>query len=811
MTPAQLRIKEWRENPRRFVWDNFKVEPDAWQGEVLDAFASSDPLKSRISMQACSGPGKSAVLAWCGWNFLSCYGRPGHHPKAAVVAITADTLKDGLWAEFAKWQSFSQYLSGCFKWTKERIFAVDHPETWFASARSFPKTADAEEQGRTLSGLHSDYILYLMDESGDMSVNVLKSAEQGLSTGPVFGKILQAGNPTSMTGMLYAAATTLREQWFVVVITGDPEDPRRSKRIDINWATEQIKLYGRDNPWVKSFILGQFPPGSINALFTVEEVQDSMNRVIPEQDYSWAQKRIGVDCARFGDDATCLFPRQGLQAFEPVIMRNADTIQIASRVALAKANWNSEMEFIDGTGGFGAGVVDQLRVAGHSPMEIHFSAKASNDRYLNKRAEMWFLMNEWVKRGGAMPKNATLLKELTAPTYTFHNGKFQLEPKEQIKKRLGFSPDCFIAGTMVSTPQGLRPIEDIKEGDLVSTPVGPRTVIKTWVSDATELTTATFSNGQSLTGKGAHRVFTWDKGWVRLDGLSMVNEIESDSQWNKIKWNLRRLLFTRTRRFGFKLQADIIPTTGERLAYLDFFTGAFGSTLMAPFQRVTTSIIKMATGLIMNCQTLSASLLEPTTSNICESEWLTKTPRRDTQRYSRPRLSQKLGSGMVLLRALSGIMKTEKNNGKQGSHLEQSHALSVENKKSPTSLQELSSVQHPVRTAWPFKKIKQLLEPAHSALKSLFITSTGFRLTALGSVQTGPTSVKTYNLTLDRDNIYYANGILVENCADALALTFAFPDEPSGNSLLSVLKRSRDKGQGVGDFGEYNPYDDSRT
>lgn len=227
----------------------------------------------------------------------------------------------------------------------------------------------------------------------------------------------------------------------MVVITGDPDDPRRSKRIDPVWASEQIKAYGRDNPWVKSFILGQFPPSSINALFSIEDVQAAMQREYREEEYAWAQKRIGVDVARFGDDLTCLFPRQGLQAFTPVIMRNANTTEITNRVLMAKAKWGSELEFIDGTGGYGAGVVDQLRLAGQSPMEIHFSSKASSDKYLNKRAEMWFEMNEWVKRGGALPNDARLVKELVSPTYTFSKGKFQLEPKDQIKKRLGFSPD----------------------------------------------------------------------------------------------------------------------------------------------------------------------------------------------------------------------------------------------------------------------------------------------------------------------------------------------------------------------------------
>ena len=54
---------------------------------------------------------------------------------------------------------------------------------------------------------------------------------------------------------------------------------------------------------------------------------------------------------------------------------------------------------------------------------------------------MWFMMAQWIKRGATLPNDARLIKELAAPQYSFTNGRFQLESKEQIKKRLGFSPD----------------------------------------------------------------------------------------------------------------------------------------------------------------------------------------------------------------------------------------------------------------------------------------------------------------------------------------------------------------------------------
>ena len=108
---------------------------------------------------------------------------------------------------------------------------------------------------------------------------------------------------------------------------------------------------------------------------------------------------------------------------------------------LAKKNWQSELEFVDGTGGFGAGVVDQLRVAGLTPQEIHFSGKPIDPMFFNKRSEMIYNMAQWVKNGGALVYDEKLITELTTPTYTFHNGKIRVEEKEQIRKRLGFSPD----------------------------------------------------------------------------------------------------------------------------------------------------------------------------------------------------------------------------------------------------------------------------------------------------------------------------------------------------------------------------------
>src|SRR5471032_2801653 len=137
----------WKDEPALFVRELFGVVPDPWQDEVLKAF----PQSPRIAMKACKGPGKTAVEAWLAWNFLLT--RP--HPKIAATSITSDNLADNLWSEMSKWQARAPYLREQFEWTKTRIFSRDYPETWWMSARTWNRTADKNQQGNTLAGLHA--------------------------------------------------------------------------------------------------------------------------------------------------------------------------------------------------------------------------------------------------------------------------------------------------------------------------------------------------------------------------------------------------------------------------------------------------------------------------------------------------------------------------------------------------------------------------------------------------------------------------------------------------------------------------------
>lgn len=452
---AADRIAHWREHPSVMVKELFHVDPDPWQEEALEAF----PSNPRIAMKACKGPGKTGVLAWLGWNYLLT--RP--HPKIGAISVTATNLADGLWTEMAKWQNESTFLKAKFEWTKSRIFAKDHPETWFMSAKSWSQSADATQQANTLAGFHADYVMFLIDESGSMPTNILVAAEASFA-GTKEAHIVQAGNPESLEGMLYHAATKARHLWHVIEITGDPDDPKRSPRIPIEYAREQIAQWGgRDNPWVMVNILGKFPPASLNALIGYEEVREAMKRYYRDYEIGNSARVIGVDVALDGGDQSVIAKRHGLQFHPFKKYRNIAPHQGAGVVAREWQDWGADAVFIDATGGFGSGWLDQLMLLGRSPIGIKFSSDAAKkERYFNKRAEMAFEFVEWIKRGGALPDDTNLASSLASTTYSFKGDRFLLEPKIAVKAKIGFSPDemdaCMLTFAQPVVPLGSQQI-----------------------------------------------------------------------------------------------------------------------------------------------------------------------------------------------------------------------------------------------------------------------------------------------------------------------------------------------------------------
>jgi hypothetical protein len=306
---------------------------------------------------------------------------------------------------------------------------------------------DPAEIGKSLSGLHGDYVIVVLDEAGNMPPILLQRAEQALSSCKR-GIIIVAGNPTSKTSALYAA--TQNPDYAQIRITGDPDDPDRSPRIDMKWAKAQIAEHGRADPWIKSSILGEFPERDFNGLLSPDDILKATLRSAPPGDALVFERRLGVDVARYGDARSVIFPRQGRQAYMPVTIRKASGVEVARRIESAMMKWTPDgpypVAFVDDTGGYGSSVIDHLRMDYYAPVPVNVSGAADDpDHHANRRAELMARAAEWVKSGGCLPDIEGLAEEACATLYSAENGKLKMEPKEAVKRRLGRSPDLWDA------------------------------------------------------------------------------------------------------------------------------------------------------------------------------------------------------------------------------------------------------------------------------------------------------------------------------------------------------------------------------
>ena len=183
------------------------------------------------------------------------------------------------------------------------------------------------------------------------------------------------------------------------------------------------------------------------------------DQLIPSDAVTAAQKReaishiddpmiLGVDCARFGDDKSVIYPRRGNDARTmPVeVFEKIDTMQFAGRVAEAIQRYHPDAVFID-EGGLGAGVVDRLVQLNFDVLGVNFGGSA--DRHIDgigkaadKRTQMWLAMGQALGSGLAIHGGNRLEFELLAPNYTYDgdNAK-KMESKKDMKKRGIASPD----------------------------------------------------------------------------------------------------------------------------------------------------------------------------------------------------------------------------------------------------------------------------------------------------------------------------------------------------------------------------------
>ncbi|HEY1292768.1 MAG TPA: hypothetical protein VGJ60_06815 [Chloroflexota bacterium] len=100
------------------------------------------------------------------------------------------------------------------------------------------------------------------------------------------------------------------------------------------------------------------------------------------------------------------------------------------------------------------------------------------------------------------------------------------EPLEDIQDKAAYHR-CVTAGTLIETRSGLRPIEQIRPGELVRTRQGFRRVLDSALTERqAKVLTLELSDGRKLTATPEHPIWVRKRGWVRMDALRYAMAVE---------------------------------------------------------------------------------------------------------------------------------------------------------------------------------------------------------------------------------------------------------------------------------------------
>lgn len=202
-------------------------------------------------------------------------------------------------------------------------------------------------------------------------------------------------------------------------------------------------------------LLAAYLYGSWSALEGAGQViKDSwvqMAKQRPRLNTETAHKVITCDPARFGDDETVIYYLEDGIIVDELIYGHKDTVFTASQLILMMDEKGCNTLVIDDIG-IGGGVVDQIEDVRKDKKKhwtiipVNGAEKSVNDKYYNKRAEIWDKVARRFADGKVILRSdgrndLVLENQLCEPCYEFRNGRLLIEAKSEIKKRLGTSPD----------------------------------------------------------------------------------------------------------------------------------------------------------------------------------------------------------------------------------------------------------------------------------------------------------------------------------------------------------------------------------
>lgn len=453
------RLSSYMHDPLGFVTDNFDwgkgelegmTGPTEWQRALLEAirekllhgYGLPDAVEGAIRVVRSSGHGvgKSTCVAWIILWAMATF----EDTRGVITANTKTQLETKTRAELAKWHRLFLY-NPMFRMTATALISADpsHEMTWRMDFIPW-----SENNPEAFAGLHNKgkRLLVIFDEASWIADSIWETTEGALTDTNTEILWCVFGNPTRNTGRFRDCFGRFAAIWDSAQIDARDVPFNTNAKLHKEW----IALYGEDSDFVRVRVRGVFPRAGSLQFIPSDVVDEACQREV--MCHSFDPLVLGVDVARFGDDASVIYIRKGRdgRSYPPIKLRGVDTMTLAGRVTELYNEYRADAVFVDGTG-VGGGVVDRLRQLSVPVFDIQFGAKADGLRiglvdgvtFANKRAEIWGAMREWLK-GGAIPADPELRDQLIGVEYTYSGTQYnsiQLERKEDMKKRGLASPD----------------------------------------------------------------------------------------------------------------------------------------------------------------------------------------------------------------------------------------------------------------------------------------------------------------------------------------------------------------------------------
>lgn len=439
------RIPKWRADPILFADELLSFTPDEWQKDALIDLRDN----KRVSIKSGQGVGKTGLEAVAFLWFFTCFS----YTRVVATAPTKQQLHDVLWAEIDKWMSRSPLLSQMLRWTKTHIYMVGYEKRWFGVAR----TATRPEN---MQGFHEDNMLFIVDEASGVADPIME-AVLGTLTGEN-NKLLLCGNPTRTSGTFYDSQT--RDRSLYKCHTVSSMDSKRTNKESID---SLIRKYGWDSNVVRVRVRGEFPNQEDDVFIALSLIEQCSSRAyeLPE-DLETPFVTLGCDVARFGDDETIIYRNYKGHCKLVFKKRGQDLMATAGELVHQFLRIKEEYPDYDGRvyiniddTGLGGGVTDRLRevkterrlgkmfiipINAAEKIETDTAAgKKSAEHYNNLTTDMWAnLRDQLEQRTIVFEDDEETVAQLSARKYRMaSNGKIEVEPKADMKKRGLDSPD----------------------------------------------------------------------------------------------------------------------------------------------------------------------------------------------------------------------------------------------------------------------------------------------------------------------------------------------------------------------------------